>query len=233
MRRYWRSSRCCYDLNFGGHSDALAALQLVYAGKTQGLEFETVWIVGEEEGRCALPADYGRIAPIALRFIPDQQSQEQIDKLKSRGAAMLLQVGTVMIRKSLLETPAIGVLNLHAGMLPRYRGLDSAMWAVPDGAAHGVTAHMLAAGFDTGSIALTEEVPLMAGESVRQLLGRTHNRHIWQLFVRAACGLRDGSLKLRPPQPKDSHQYFAMHPRLAAVAQEMLIAGIAIHHPGP
>jgi hypothetical protein len=137
VRRYWRSSRCCYDLNFGSHSDALAALKLVYAGKTQGLEFETVWIVYEEEERCALLADYGRIAPIALRFIPDQQSQELIDNLKSRGAGLLLQVGSLMIRKSLLEAPALGVLNLHAGMLPRYRGLDSAMWAVLDGAAHG------------------------------------------------------------------------------------------------
>ena len=99
-----------------------------------------------------------------------------------------------MIRKSLLEAPAIGVLNLHAGMLPRYRGLDSAMWAVLGSAAQGITAHMLVAGVYTGPIALTEEVPLMAGESVRQLLAQTHNRHKWQLFVRAACGFRDGSL---------------------------------------
>ena len=113
--------------------DPLAAIQLVYAGKTQDLEFNSVWIVGQDEQRCALLKDYSAVGRFNLKFIADHHDAELTRDLKARNVELLLQVGSVIIRQSLLETPSIGVLNLHAGMLPRYRGLDSAMWAVLEG----------------------------------------------------------------------------------------------------
>jgi folate-dependent phosphoribosylglycinamide formyltransferase PurN len=202
--------------------DPLAAIQLIYAAKTQDLEFDTVWIVGQHEQRCALLQEYSAIGRFALKFIADHHHSGAIENIAARGVDLALQVGSVMIRKALLEAPKVGVLNLHAGMLPRYRGLDSAMWAVLEGGVHGVSAHLLAAGVDTGPIVLTERVLIVPGESVSQLLARTHNKFKWQVFVRAACGLRDGTLRPRPQDPVDGRQYFALHPRLAAVAAEML-----------
>jgi methionyl-tRNA formyltransferase len=206
-------------------TDALRAIQLVYAGKSEGLEFDTVWIVGQDEGRCALLADYAAIGKFTLRFIPNHRAPELTESLRARAVDLLLQIGSVMFRGDLLSAPSIGVLNLHAGMLPRYRGLDSAEWAVLEGGVHGVSAHLLSPGVDTGPIVLTEEVPMVAGETVGQLLGRTHNRHKWQVFVRAACALRDGTLRARAQRPEDGRQYFAMHPRLLAVAGEVLAQG--------
>lgn len=206
-------------------TDALAAVQLIYAAKTAGLAFDAVWIVGQSESHCQILRDYSQIGGFDLHFIREHASAEFADSLRKRAVDVLLQVGSVMIRAPLLAIPSIGVLNLHAGMLPRYRGLDSAMWAVLEAGVHGVTAHLLAAGVDTGPIVLTEEVPIVIGETVSQLLARTHNRHKWQVFVRAACGLRDGSLQPRPQQPADGRQYFSLHPRLASIASEMLRGG--------
>lgn len=203
-------------------TDALSALQLVYAAKTQGLEFDTVWIVGRPEADCRLLVDYSRIGRFTLRFIASHESPELLADLRARRVALLLQIGSVMIRKSLREAPSIGVLNLHAGMLPRYRGLESATWAVLEGGEHGVTAHLLSAGVDTGPIVMTASVPVVTGETLSQLLARTHNRYKWQVFVRAACALRDGHGTLQPQSPEAGRQYFAPHPRLVAVAEELL-----------
>lgn len=211
-------------------TDALAAIQLVYAAKTEGLEFDTVWIVGQDEQHCRLLSDYSRVGRFSLRFIPDHRSAELRDSLLARAVDLLLQVGSVMIRKELLSAPSIGILNLHAGMLPKYRGLDSAMWAVLEGGVHGVSAHLLAPGVDTGPIVLTETVPLIAGETISQLLARTHNKHKWQVFVRAACGLRDGRLQPRPQRAEEGRQYFALHPRLAVIAEDLLSKGAQMLH---
>jgi methionyl-tRNA formyltransferase len=205
--------------------DPVAAMQLVYAAKTQELQFDTVWIVGAQRARCALLEDYAGIGGFNLQFIAGHKEPALLESIASRGVDLLLQVGSVMIRQPLLTAPRIGVLNLHAGMLPRYRGLDSAMWAVLEGGVHGVSAHLLAEGVDTGPIVLTEPVPLRRAESVGRLLGRTHNQHKWQVFVRAACGLRDGTLAPRPQREDEGRQYFALHPRLAAVAAELLARG--------
>ena len=202
--------------------DPLAAIQLVYAGKTQDLEFDLVWIVGQDEQRCALLKDYSAVGRFNLKFIADHHDAELTRDLKARNVELLLQVGSVMICQSLLETPSIGVLNLHAGMLPRYRGLDSAMWAVLEGGTHGVTAHLLAPSVDTGPIVPTEKVPIVRGETVSHLLARTHNKFKWQVFVRAACGLRDGSLQPCPQSPEAGRQYFELHPKLAGLAAELL-----------
>ena len=203
--------------------DPLAAVQLVYAAKTQDLEFDSVWIVDQDERLCALLKDYSSIGRFNLRFIANHHDTGLTDDLKSRKVALLLQVGSVMIRKDLLEAPTVGVLNLHAGMLPRYRGLDSAMWAVLEDGVHGVTAHLLAPSVDTGPIVLNEPVPIVPGETVSQLLARTHNKFKWQVFVRAACGLRDGSLRPRPQAPEEGRQYFELHPKLASLAAELVM----------
>ena len=202
--------------------DPLAAIQLIYAGKTQDLEFDTVWIVGQDGLHCALLKDYSAVGRFNLKFIAGHHDAGLVRDLKARSVALLLQVGSVMIRQTLLDTPSVGVLNLHAGMLPRYRGLDSAMWAVLEGGTHGVSAHLLAPSVDTGPIVLTEKVPIVPGETVSQLLARTHNKFKWQVFVRAACGLRDGSLQPHPQAPEAGRQYFELHPKLAGVAADML-----------
>lgn len=204
-------------------TDGLAAIQLIYAAKTAGVEFDTVWIVGRSEADCRLLNDYAAIGGFTLRFIADHQSPELVSSLRTRGVGLALQIGSVMIRSELRTAPAIGILNLHSGMLPTYRGLESATWAVLEGGVHGVTAHLLAAGVDTGPVVLSEVVPFVAGENLSQLLARTHNRHKWQVFVRAARGLRDGELNQTPQAPDAGRQYFAPHPKLVAVAKELLL----------
>ena len=66
-----------------------------------------------------------------------------------------------LIPKSILEMPKYGCVNVHASLLPKYRGAAPIQWAVIDGEEKsGVTTMQMDEGLDTGDMLLTEEVTL-------------------------------------------------------------------------
>lgn len=62
--------------------------------------------------------------------------------------------GTSLIRPPLLGKGAIGMINLHGGLSPRYRGADCTFWALYNGEPDqvGCTLHLINAGIDTGAL---------------------------------------------------------------------------------
>ena len=79
-----------------------------------------------------------------------------------------------IIPKWMLDLPRLGNLNLHASLLPRYRGAAPIQWAIANGEpATGATTMRLDEGLDTGDILLQREMPLapsMTSEDVFPLL---------------------------------------------------------------
>ena len=66
-----------------------------------------------------------------------------------------------LIPKTILDMPQYGCVNVHASLLPKYRGAAPIQWAVIDGEEKsGVTTMQMDEGLDTGDMLLTEEVVL-------------------------------------------------------------------------
>ena len=66
-----------------------------------------------------------------------------------------------LIPKAILDIPQYGCVNVHASLLPKYRGAAPIQWAVIDGEEKsGVTTMQMDEGLDTGDMLLTEEVVL-------------------------------------------------------------------------
>ena len=62
-----------------------------------------------------------------------------------------------ILRKELIQIPRLGAINLHASLLPKYRGPAPIQWAIINGETKtGVTTIMMDAGMDTGDILMTE-----------------------------------------------------------------------------
>lgn len=71
-----------------------------------------------------------------------------------------------IIPKALLELPKYGCINIHASLLPKYRGAAPIQWAVLDGEkVSGVTIMQMDAGLDTGDMLAKKEVPLAPDET--------------------------------------------------------------------
>ena len=71
-----------------------------------------------------------------------------------------------LIPKTILDMPQYGCVNVHASLLPKYRGAAPIQWAVIDGEEKsGVTTMQMDEGLDTGDMLLTEEVVLDSQET--------------------------------------------------------------------
>ena len=73
----------------------------------------------------------------------------------------------------ILAAPRLGCINLHASLLPRYRGAAPVQWSILRGEAEtGVTSMFMAEGLDTGDIILQQKTPIGPDESAPALLER-------------------------------------------------------------
>lgn len=78
-----------------------------------------------------------------------------------------------IFRGRLIRTPPLGVINCHAGALPRYRGRNVLNWALISGEDHfGVSVHYLDEGIDTGDLIRQQLVPIAPDDTYRDVLER-------------------------------------------------------------
>ena len=114
-----------------------------------------------------------------------------------------------LLKRELLELPPLGCINVHASLLPRWRGAAPIQWTLIEGDAEaGVTTMMMDEGLDTGDILMTARitpVPEETGGSLFEKLSKLGG----ELIVRTLAALEDGSLT-RTPQPEEGMTYAKM-----------------------
>lgn len=94
-------------------------------------------------------------------------------ELKSYEADLQIVVAFRMLPVAVWDMPAIGTFNLHASLLPNYRGAAPINWAVINGEEKtGLTTFFLKHEIDTGDIILQEEEPITAEDNVGTLYAR-------------------------------------------------------------
>ena len=84
-----------------------------------------------------------------------------IEELRTYQATLQVVVAFRMLPESVWSMPAIGTFNLHASLLPQYRGAAPIHWAIINGEKEtGVTTFFLKHEIDTGSIIFQEREPI-------------------------------------------------------------------------
>ena len=108
-----------------------------------------------------------------------------------------------IIPQWMLDLPRLGNLNLHASLLPRYRGAAPIQWAIANGeSVTGVTTMRIDAGLDTGDILMQRESPV-AAEDTAETLGLKLASIGADLMVETLRGLDTGQVQ---PTPQDHSQ---------------------------
>ncbi len=92
---------------------------------------------------------------------------ECVAYLRTFGAELFIVAAFGQILpKEILEMPKYGCINVHASLLPKYRGAAPIQWAVMNGEkTTGVTMQQMDVGIDTGDILETVEIPLAEDET--------------------------------------------------------------------
>jgi methionyl-tRNA formyltransferase len=125
-----------------------------------------------------------------------------VGQIRALGPDLGLSIAYDQIfRHSVLEVPRLGILNFHAGMLPRYRGRNVINWAILNGEGEvGVTAHFVDEGVDTGDILLQRAVPVGWEDTYRDVLCRVVTM-MPDLVADAVQAVAAGGFTVRP-QPE-------------------------------
>lgn len=97
-----------------------------------------------------------------------------IDELREIAPDLMVVVGYgQIIPQSIIDIPRFGILNVHASLLPKYRGAAPIQWAIANGDSKtGVTIMQIDAGLDTGDMLLKSEMPIGADETAPELSAR-------------------------------------------------------------
>jgi methionyl-tRNA formyltransferase len=108
-----------------------------------------------------------------------------------------------IIPQWMIDLPRLGNLNLHASLLPRYRGAAPIQWAIANGeSVTGVTTMRIDAGLDTGDILMQRTIPIGL-EDTAETLGPKLAAPGADLMVETLRGLEKGTVH---PVPQDHSQ---------------------------
>ncbi len=105
-----------------------------------------------------------------------------------------------IIPQWMIDLPRLGNLNLHASLLPKYRGAAPIQWAIAnDESVTGVTTMRIDAGLDTGDILLQREMPISTDDTAETLAPKLASVGA-ELMVETLRGLESGQVR---PTPQD------------------------------
>ena len=103
-----------------------------------------------------------------------RKNEELIEKIKMLKPDLICVVAYgKILPKSILEIPKFGCINVHASLLPKYRGAAPIQWAVINGEkTTGVTTMYMDIGMDTGDMILKQEIQIGEEETTGELWER-------------------------------------------------------------
>jgi methionyl-tRNA formyltransferase len=103
-----------------------------------------------------------------------------------------------IIPRWMIDLPALGNLNVHASLLPKYRGAAPIQWAIAQGETiTGVTTMRIDAGLDTGDILLQSELPIGAQDTAETIAPKLATMGA-ELMIKTLQGLQAGTVHARP-----------------------------------
>jgi methionyl-tRNA formyltransferase len=159
-------------------------------GRGQKLAFSPV-------KECALKYNIPVLQPANLK------SPEFIAELKNYNAQLQVVVAFRMLPEAVWAMPQIGTFNLHASLLPQYRGAAPINWAIINGEKEtGVTTFFLQQEIDTGAIIFQEKEPIDDEDTAGTLYERLMNKGA-SLVLKTVKGISQGKYQ-SIPQEKDA-----------------------------
>ncbi len=103
-----------------------------------------------------------------------------------------------IIPQWMIDLPKLGNINLHASLLPKYRGAAPIQWAIARGETlTGVTTMRIDAGLDTGDILLQSDERIQPEDTALTLAPRLAQTGA-ELMISTLAGLKNGAITPRP-----------------------------------
>lgn len=207
-----RTALLCQDSNFVGRE---YRARLVEAGLAPDIVVLAGRMAPESVAR-ERERTGGRWSPPP---IPDGPSVLRFERLAdpalwsavaAAGIDLAIQGGVGILKPDMIAVPRLGILNVHPGRLPQYRGNACPEWAIHDGEEIWATAHMIDAGIDTGPVVCARRYAVAVGWDYAEMRAHLY-AHCASVLVEALRMIADagsaGLADLLKPQDERLAQY--------------------------
>jgi len=161
--------------------------------------------------------------------VSDPNNSDALAFLKKQSPDLILSIGSIIMRKPFLEIPRIGVLNVHMGILPKYRGVGVTEWPIIENRALdkelGVTLHFMDTGVDTGPVLKSKLINASNCISIDDLESKYLHEMVY-LMITGVKMARDGNIysisQKNNMKYSKGKQYFATHKRMRFLAEKVI-----------
>ncbi len=189
---------------FGTPSFALPTLRTLFEGPDEVIAVVTQPDREKGRGRKVL---FSPVKELALQHDLTPLQPEKVKEEVFQEALIILQPDFIVVvafgqilPKSILKIPKYGAVNVHASLLPKYRGAAPIAWAILNGEkVTGVTTMVIDEGMDTGGILLQAEIPMGDEETCETLHDRLASSGA-QLLLKTLEKMKGGNIQ---PIPQD------------------------------
>ena len=193
-----------------------ALLDATRAIVADGHTVPIVWTCGTESHYGVTEDDFAELAnSLGADFINDIaiRRDENIERLRSYGCDVAISVNwPTVLNQRVLEIFPAGVLNAHAGDLPRFRGNACPNWAILVGEPHvGLCIHKMAVELDAGPVIVRDTLSLTSGTYVGEVMDWVDKR-VPVLFTDALARIAGGETEFEV-QPADPALALRCYPR--------------------
>jgi len=155
--------------------------------------------------QCAVEHNIPILQPTNLK------APDFLEELKSYDANLQIVVAFRMLPEVVWSMPSLGTFNLHASLLPQYRGAAPINWAIINGETEtGVTTFFLKHEIDTGSIIFQEKEPIHTDDTVGTLYERLMNKGS-ALVLKTVQAIEKGDY---PTTPQESSSEIKHAPKI-------------------
>lgn len=136
---------------------------------------------------------------------------------------LAVNAGGGILRRRILSVPRFGTLGVHMGLLPRYRGMNVAEWAVLHGDRVGCSVIRVDEGIDTGDVVAAELVDIRGCRSRDELRTRVDACQLALLSeTMAVVASRRAPVDGCPQRAADGRQFYRLHRDLVPVLEDRL-----------
>ena len=108
-------------------------------------------------------------------------------------------LGSRIIKKDVIDSFNIGVINMHPGLLPHNRGLDNIKWAIIDNLPQGVTTHFISEEIDKGYMIDRKHINVYLDDTFTEIMMRIQNKE-QVMMIEALNKISEGKIKTRKLQ---------------------------------
>ncbi len=187
---------------FGTPAFAIPTLKSLLQGPDELVAVVTQPDREKGRGRKVIPSPVKELAlqhgmsPLQPGKMKEEGFQEKLRALQPE-LIVVVAYGQIL-PKSILKIPQYGAVNIHASLLPQYRGAAPIVWAILKGEkVTGVTTMFMDEGMDTGDILLQREIPIEdddTAETLQQRLALVGS----QLFMETLEKMKAGNIRSMP-----------------------------------